>query len=114
MLLVGVLVVGLVLAIGAARLGAVLVARARAETAADAAALAAADALALHRGDARVAARGTASRNDAELLDCDCAGTHAQVRVAVRVHGFGGAGRVSATARAEVRTDCLPACRDDR
>jgi hypothetical protein len=36
------------------------------------------------------------------------------VRVAVRVHGFAGAGRVRATARAEVRTDCVLACREDR
>jgi secretion/DNA translocation related TadE-like protein len=112
-LVVAVLVVGLVLATGAARLGAVLVARARAETAADAAALAAADALALGRRDPVAAARAIAARNDAELLDCDCEGSHAQVRVAVRVRGFAGAGRVTAKARAEVGTDCIVACTAD-
>ena len=112
MLVVALLVVGLVLTMGAARLGAVLVARARAETAADAAALAAADALALGGRDPHGAARDAASRNDAQLLGCDCGGAHAEVRVSVRVHGFGGTGRVTARARAEVRTDCALGCRD--
>src|SRR5207244_7887049 len=50
--MLAVLVVGLVLAMGAARLGGALVGRARAESAADAAALAAADRLALGSGAA--------------------------------------------------------------
>ena len=67
--MLAVLVFGLLLATGAARLGGALVGRARAESAADAAALAAADRLALGGGAAaaRSAAERTAASNDARL-----------------------------------------------
>jgi secretion/DNA translocation related TadE-like protein len=95
-----------VLALGAARLGGAIVARARADAAADAAALAAADMLALGRGEraAAVAAGETAADNGARLVDCDCAGRIATVRVEVTMEGLGRvAGPAGATARAEVR-----------
>ena len=83
--MLAVLVAGLVLATGAARLGGALVGRARAESAADAAALAAADRLALGGGGAaaRTAAARTAASNHARLVSCDCAGASAAVVVEV-------------------------------
>ena len=107
--MVAVVVIGLVLSVGAARLGAALVARARADSAADAAALAAADALALGRdvATAREAARDIAAHNDARLVECDCAGSAAEVLVEVDVPGLGALGTVArGRARAEIRTEC--------
>ncbi len=107
--MVAVVVIGLVLSLGAARLGAALIARARADRAADAAALAAADALALGRdvGTAREAAQETAAHNDARLVECDCAGSAAEVLVEVDVPGLGVLGTVArGRARAEIRTEC--------
>ena len=104
--LMAVVVVAAVLALGAARLGGAIVARARADAAADAAALAAADMLALGRGEqtAEAAAGETAADNDAHLVSCDCAGRTATVRVEVTMEGLGRiAGPARATARAEVR-----------
>jgi secretion/DNA translocation related TadE-like protein len=100
-----VVVLAAVLALGAARLGGAIVARARADAAADAAALAAADMLALGRGEraAGAAASETAADNDADLVSCDCAGRIATVRVELTVTGLGRiAGPARATARAEV------------
>src|SRR5215212_4821353 len=79
------LVVGLVLAMGAARLGGALIGRARADTAADAAALAAADRLALGNGaaSAQRAAHEAAASNEARLVSCDCSGPTAEVVVEV-------------------------------
>ena len=57
--MVAVVVLGLALSLGAARLGSAIIGRARADTAADASALAAADALALG-GGADAAQRGGA------------------------------------------------------
>jgi secretion/DNA translocation related TadE-like protein len=87
---VGVVVLGLALAAGAARLGSALVARARADTAADAAALAAADMLALGRGPgaASAAAHETAAANGAQLVRCECAGLAAEVVVTVQAKGL--------------------------
>jgi secretion/DNA translocation related TadE-like protein len=116
-LAVAVVVVGIVLTMGAARLGGALVGRARAETAADAAALAAADALALGHGSnqAESDARATAARNDARLVSCACAGTRAEVVVEVDVSGLGVLGGVArGRARAEVTPECVvrvPECR---
>jgi len=104
--LMAVVVLAAVLALGAARLGGAVVARARADAAADAAALAAADMLALGRGEreSAVAASETAADNDADLVSCDCAGRIATVRVEVTMAGLGRvAGPARATARAEVR-----------
>jgi secretion/DNA translocation related TadE-like protein len=104
--LMAVVVMAAVLALGAARLGGAIVARARADAAADAAALAAADMLALGRGQgaAAAAAGDTAADNGAHLVECDCAGRIATVRVAVTSAGLGRiAGPARATARAEVR-----------
>jgi secretion/DNA translocation related TadE-like protein len=72
--LIAVVVIGVVLALGAARLGGAVVGRARADAAADAAALAAADMLALGRGAdaAAEAAAETAVANDARLVRCVC------------------------------------------
>jgi secretion/DNA translocation related TadE-like protein len=109
-LMVAVVVIGLVLSLGAARLGGALVGRARADTAADAAALAAADALALGRGeaDARLAARDIAASNHARLVSCACSGTTAEVVVEVDVPGLGVLGSVArARAKAEVRPACV-------
>ena len=106
--LMAVVVLGAVLALGAARLGGAVVARARADAAADAAALAAADMLALGRGEGEaVAAAGeTAADNDAHLVSCTCAGRIATVRVEVTMDGLGRiAGPARGTARAEVRSD---------
>jgi secretion/DNA translocation related TadE-like protein len=115
-LMIAVLVVGLVLATGAARLGGALVGRARAETAADAAALAAADRLALGDGAsaARAAAAETAASNHARLVSCDCEGTTAEVVVEVDLPAWGAlVGPARGRARAEVRPECvvdLPGC----
>jgi len=111
--MLAVVVIGLVLTLGAARLGAAVVGRARAATAADAAALAAADSLALGDGggEARAAAGRVAGANGARLLSCDCAGTVATVLVEVDVPGLGAIAQ--ARARAEVRPECaldLPGC----
>ena len=101
---IGVVVLGLVLTLGAARLGSALVARARADSAADAAALAAADMLALGRGEgaAAAAARETATANGASLVRCDCAGRFADVEVTVAAAGLLAA-PAHGRARAEVR-----------
>ena len=103
---IGVVVLGLVLATGAARLGSALVARARADTAADAAALAAADMLALGRGEgaAVAAARDTADSNGASLVRCECAGRDAEVTVSVPATGLLAA-PAQGHARAEVRLE---------
>ena len=108
--MLAVLVVGLVLAMGAARLGGALIGRARAEAAADAAALAAADRLALGDGAAaaRAAADETAVRNEARLVSCDCAGTTAEVVVEVDVPAWGAlSGPARGRAKAEVRPECF-------
>ncbi|HUF85275.1 MAG TPA: Rv3654c family TadE-like protein [Acidimicrobiia bacterium] len=103
---IGVVVLGLVLATGAARLGSALVARARADAAADAAALAAADMLALGRGDdaAAAAAYDTAAANGATLTRCECAGRFAEVTVTVPAAGLLAA-PAQGRARAEVRLE---------
>ena len=109
-LMLAVLVIGLVLTMGAARLGGALVGRARAESAADAAALAAADRLALgdDAGAARAAAVHTAASNDARLVACDCSGTTAEVVVEVDVPAWGAlAGPARGRAKAEVRPECV-------
>jgi secretion/DNA translocation related TadE-like protein len=108
--MLGVLVIGLVLSMGAARLGSALVGRARADTAADAAALAAADALALGDGAdaARTAAKQAASSNHAQLVSCACSGTTAEVVVEVDVPALGAlAGPARGHAKAEVRPECI-------
>lgn len=106
--MIAVLVVGLVLVTGAARLGTAMVARGKADLAADAAALAAADTLALGRGAAaaRAAAASTAASNDARLVVCRCVGTIAEVVVEVRV-ALPGNGHARSRARAEVRPECM-------
>lgn len=104
--LMAVVVLAAVLAMGGARLGGAIVARARADAAADAAALAAADMLALGRGEraAAAAARQTAVDNGADLVDCECTGRIATVRVQMTMSGLGRvAGPARSTARAEVR-----------
>ena len=103
---IGVVAVGLTLAVGAARLGSAILALARADTAADASALAAADMLALGRGSgaAEAAARETAAANGARLVRCACEGSFPVVVVEVRV---GTSGVARATARAEVRDPLL-------
>jgi hypothetical protein len=108
--MLAVLAVGILLAAGAARLGAGAVAGARADSAADAAALAAADMLALGRGAgaARSAADETAAANGARLTECDCAGLRPTVRVVVDVPVLGA--QAHATARAEVRPECVLGC----
>jgi secretion/DNA translocation related TadE-like protein len=114
--MLAVLVIGLVLAFGAARLGAALVGRARADAAADAAALAAADALALGDGAgvAEQAARTNARSNGARVVTCLCRGTSAEVVVEVDVPALGAlVGPARGHARAEVRPECvvaLPGC----
>jgi len=114
--MLAVLVIGLVLAAGAARLGGALVGRARAESAADAAALAAADRLALGGGAAaaRDAASITAANNDARLVSCDCAGASAAVVVEVDLAPWSAVfGRARGRAKAVVRPECvvdLPDC----
>jgi secretion/DNA translocation related TadE-like protein len=115
-LMLAVLVVGLVLATGAARLGGALVGRARAESAADASALAAADRLALGDGSAaaRAAADATATSNDARLVSCDCSGTTAEVVVEIDLPAWGAVfGPARGRAKAEVRPECVvevPGC----
>jgi len=98
-----VLVLGMVLMFGAARVGAALLARARAQTAADAAALAAADSLALGRSAdrARVDAAATAVANGGRLSACQCAGPRVTVTVEVDAPVLGRVARVQASA--EVR-----------
>jgi len=114
--MLAVVVIGIVVAMGAARLGAAVIGRARASTAADASALAAADALALgdDAGEAHAAADRVAQANGARLLRCTCAGTEATVQVEVDVPGLDVLGGVArARARAEVRPECglaLPGC----
>jgi len=114
--MLAVLVIGLVLVMGAARLGGALVGRARAESAADAAALAAADRLASGdgAGAARAAATDTAHSNDARLVSCECEGTTAEVVVEVDLPAWGAlVGPARGRARAEVRPECvvdLPGC----
>ncbi len=116
MVMLAVLVAGLVLATGAARLGGALVGRARAESAADAAALAAADRLASGGGGAaaRTAAARTAASNHARLVSCDCAGPSAAVVVEVDLPApLGMFGPARGRAKAEVRPECvvdLPGC----
>jgi secretion/DNA translocation related TadE-like protein len=116
MVMLGVLVVGLVLTMGAARLGGALIGRARADAAADAAALAAADRLALGdgAGEAHRAATETAATNDARLVSCDCSGTTAEVVVEVDIPAWGALfGPARGRAKAEVRPECvvdLPDC----
>jgi len=114
--MLAVLVVGLLLAMGATRLGGALIGRARADTAADAAALAAADRLALGDGPdaARAAADATASSNHARLVSCACGGTVAAVVVEVDVPVWGAlVGPARGRAKAEVRPECVvdvPGC----
>lgn len=98
-----VFVVGMVLVLGAARVGAALLARARAQTAADAAALAAADALALGGGAsaARADAATTAADNGARLVDCSCTGPRVTVTVEVHTPVLGRAARVDASAEVD-------------
>lgn len=100
---VAVFVVGMLLVMGAARVGAALVARARAQTAADAAALAAADALALGRDadGARADARATAADNGARLVDCACDGPRVTVTVEVVSTALGRLARVDASAEVD-------------
>jgi secretion/DNA translocation related TadE-like protein len=116
MLMLAVFVIGVVLALGALRLGGAMIGRARAESAADAAALAAADALALGHGSdqARADAAATAASNDARLVQCVCAGHDARVIVEIDLPAFGAlSGTAIGRARAEVRPECvlaLPTC----
>jgi len=108
--MVAVLAVGCLLVLGATRLGAAAVAAARADSAADAAALAAADALALGRSGAaaRDAARATADANGAHLTRCSCEGRRPAVHVTVRIPLLGT--EAHATARAEIRPECILGC----
>jgi len=107
LLAVGILIV-LVLTMGVADVGEVLLARSRARAAADAAALAAADELALPTGaDPGALAAEYAARNGATLTACKCdVGTfEADVAVTVHVDGlllFAGARDAVARARAVV------------
>ncbi len=109
--MIAVLVLGMVLVLGAARVGAALLARARAQTAADAAALAAAEALASAQTPVRAAAdaASTAEANGARLVDCDCAGAGGRVTATVEIDVpvLGRVARVSASA--EVLGQVLPA-----
>ena len=108
--MLAVLAVGMLVVIGASRLGAAAVAAARADSAADAAALAAADTLALGRGSgaALVAARDTANANGARLTSCTCRGRLPTVHVVVHVPVLGA--EAHATARAEIRSECILGC----
>lgn len=84
----GLCVLGLVLALGVADLGEVLLARSRARAAADSAALAAAQELALATGvEPAALAADYAARNGARLTSCDCAigSFEASVTVTVQV-----------------------------
>src|SRR5262249_53301205 len=108
--MLAIVVAGLVLAMGAARLGGALIGRARAESAADAAALAAADRLALGggAGAARAAADPPAPPNGAPPVSCDCAGTTASVIVEVDLPSLGALfGPARGRAKAEVRPECI-------
>ncbi len=101
--------VGIAATVGAARLGAALLADARARTAADAAALAGAGALARGEelGPACRAAARLAAANGAEVTACS--GTHATVAVTVAV-GVPLLGRVArAEAAARVDGPVIPA-----
>jgi secretion/DNA translocation related TadE-like protein len=93
-----VVALAVVFCLGIGRVGRAATTRARADRAADAAALAAADALALGKGSdaARADAATTASANGARLVECECDGTAAEVRVVVEP------GHVTGRARAEV------------
>lgn len=106
--MIGVLVLGLTLMVGAARVGTALVARARAQTAADAAALAAAETLAFGGDVARASAdaAAAAAANGARLERCVCAGPTTTATVVIDVPVLGRVARV--TARAEVRGLVLP------
>jgi secretion/DNA translocation related TadE-like protein len=103
----GVLVV-LVLTMGVADLGRVMLARSKARTAADAAALAAADELALPTGlDPATLAQEYAARNGAVLASCTCDPGTFEADVTVTVHVgdlllFPGARDAVARARAVV------------
>ncbi|MFM8304051.1 MAG: Rv3654c family TadE-like protein [Actinomycetota bacterium] len=101
--MLAVLVVGMVCMLGAARMGAALLARARADAAADAAALAAADALALGAGSstARADAAATAADNGARLAECDCAGPRVTVTVVVDAPALGRVARGRASAEVD-------------
>jgi secretion/DNA translocation related TadE-like protein len=105
----GLVVLALVLTLGLADLGEVLLARSRARAAADAAALAAAQELALASGmEPAVLAADYAARNGAELTSCACAiGTfEAAVMVSVSVPDlFLLPGPVSVPARARAVVD---------
>jgi secretion/DNA translocation related TadE-like protein len=80
------ILVALVLVLGVADLGRVLVARSRARTAADAAALAAAQELALPSGrDPSTVAKQYAVANGAELSTCVCVAGTFEATVEVRV-----------------------------
>jgi secretion/DNA translocation related TadE-like protein len=84
----GLCVLGLVLALGVADLGEVLLARSRARAAADSAALAAAQELALATGAEPAAlAADYAARNGAQLTSCACSigSFEASVTVSVQV-----------------------------
>jgi secretion/DNA translocation related TadE-like protein len=102
-IMMGIVGVAGVMMLGAARLGAGVIAKGRADTAADASALAAADMLALGRGpgEAEAAARDTAAMNGARLVSCDCGGQLATVEVEADVGVLGAIAH--ATARAEVQ-----------
>jgi secretion/DNA translocation related TadE-like protein len=99
-LLIGVFVVGVVLLVGSARLGAALFGRARAQNAADAAALAAADALALAGTPARAEfdAAETAAANGARLVACRCQLPRVTVSVEYEVGVLGRVARARASA----------------
>lgn len=105
---IGAFTVGMVLVVGAARVGVALVARARAQTAADAAALAAADARALGGSPDRACADAavTAEANGARLTGCHWAGLRVTATVEVDAPGLGRVARVQA--RAEVRGTAVP------
>lgn len=105
----GVFVVGMVMVMGAAHVGAALLGRARAQTAADAAALAAADAIALGKStdQARRDAAATAAENGARLASCRCSGPRVLVAVELAVPVVGRVALVRAAA--EVRGRVLPA-----
>jgi secretion/DNA translocation related TadE-like protein len=108
--MLAVLVAGLLLTTGAARLGGALIGRARAESAADASALAAADRLALGSGAAaaRSAAARTAASNHARLVSCECAGASAAVVVEVDLPPpLAVFGPARGRAKAEVRPECV-------
>ena len=110
--MLAVLVIGILLSMGAARLGNALAGRARADSAADAAALAAADSLALGDGSdaARAAAHKTAASNGGRLISCTCSGTVAEVVVEVDLPALAGlGGPARGHARAEVRPECVVA-----